>query len=223
MCIGCGHPHPYQQQHNTSQHSSLHNTPQQTMATTAHFGAAATTTIHAPLPLPLPQRQPPPHQQQQQLMYPHALPHVSHQQHQHQHQQHFISPRFAEDHHRRSRPLPPLPPLTTGTPSRFATSLPGSRTTSPSRGSPPLQHSGGGLIFGTKPRTPTYPLLTPSGHALSAGGRVRNISVDPTYPCVMYWPENEPLPEQGQIRPSGSQVVQVRFYLFYKSYVREGG
>ena len=26
----------------------------------------------------------------------------------------------------------------------------------------------------------------------------------------MYWPDNEPLPERGQVRPSGSAVVQVR-------------
>ena len=67
----------------------------------------------------------------------------------------------------------------------------------------------GPLTLNAKPHTPTYPLLTPSGHALSAGGRVRNISLDPTAPCIMYWPDNEPLPERGQIRPSGSQVIQV--------------
>lgn len=68
----------------------------------------------------------------------------------------------------------------------------------------------GPLTLNAKPHTPTYPLLTPSGHALSAGGRVRNISTDPTAPCIMYWPDNEPLPERGQIRPSGSAVIQVR-------------
>ncbi|KAF8885663.1 hypothetical protein BD779DRAFT_1673618 [Infundibulicybe gibba] len=47
------------------------------------------------------------------------------------------------------------------------------------------------------------PLLTPSGRAFARGGKVRNISQDPMAPCIMYWPENEPLPEQGQIRPSG--------------------
>ncbi|KAI0077676.1 hypothetical protein K474DRAFT_1674700 [Panus rudis PR-1116 ss-1] len=60
----------------------------------------------------------------------------------------------------------------------------------------------------TKAPSPLYPLLTPSGHALSAGGRVRNISTDPLAPCIMYWPDNEPLPERGQIRPFGSAVVQ---------------
>ena len=45
------------------------------------------------------------------------------------------------------------------------------------------------------------PLLTPSGRAFAVGGRVQNISSDPLAPCIMYWPDNEPLPEQGQIRP----------------------
>ncbi|KZT03322.1 uncharacterized protein LAESUDRAFT_729349 [Laetiporus sulphureus 93-53] len=52
-----------------------------------------------------------------------------------------------------------------------------------------------------------YPLLTPSGRALSIGGRVQNVSGDPMTPCIMYWPDNEPLPEQGQIRPLGSSVI----------------
>lgn len=60
-----------------------------------------------------------------------------------------------------------------------------------------------------KPPAPSYPLLTPSGHALSAGGRVRNISSDPMAPCIMYWPDNEPLPDRGQVRPLGSAVLQV--------------
>ena len=116
---------------------------------------------------------------------------------------------------RARRPLPPLPPLATGGLGCY--SLPGSRNPSPSRGSNPASApqspSGHGVLgpltLNAKPHTPTYPLLTPSGHALSAGGRVRNISTDPTFPCIMYWPDNEPLPERGQIRPSGSQVIQV--------------
>ncbi|TBU30892.1 hypothetical protein BD311DRAFT_717443 [Dichomitus squalens] len=52
-----------------------------------------------------------------------------------------------------------------------------------------------------KPPPPQYPPLTPSGRALSVGGRVRNISRHPLSPCVMYWPDNEPLPEPCQIRP----------------------
>ncbi|KAH8831194.1 hypothetical protein DL96DRAFT_1705634 [Flagelloscypha sp. PMI_526] len=49
--------------------------------------------------------------------------------------------------------------------------------------------------------SPPHPLLTPSGRAFAVGGRVQNVSTDPLAPCVMYWPDNEPLPEQGQIRP----------------------
>ncbi|KAF8512102.1 hypothetical protein BU17DRAFT_96634 [Hysterangium stoloniferum] len=44
-------------------------------------------------------------------------------------------------------------------------------------------------------------ILTPSGRAFSIGGKVQNVSSDPLTPCVMYWPDNEPLPEPGQIRP----------------------
>ncbi|KAG7087496.1 hypothetical protein E1B28_013457 [Marasmius oreades] len=47
-------------------------------------------------------------------------------------------------------------------------------------------------------RTPT---LTPSGRDFAIGGRVQNISSDPLSPCIMYWPDNEPFPEPGQIRP----------------------
>ena len=67
----------------------------------------------------------------------------------------------------------------------------------------PLARSNGGGAA-------AYPLLTPSGRALSVGGRVQNVSRDPLVPCVMYWPDNEPLPEQGQIRPVGSAVISVR-------------
>ncbi|KAL1742084.1 hypothetical protein HDZ31DRAFT_44029 [Schizophyllum fasciatum] len=49
---------------------------------------------------------------------------------------------------------------------------------------------------------PNHPLLTPSGRAFASGGSVKNISSDPLLPCFMFWPDNEPFPEQGQIRPS---------------------
>ncbi|KAJ6542637.1 hypothetical protein B0H19DRAFT_957221 [Mycena capillaripes] len=52
-----------------------------------------------------------------------------------------------------------------------------------------------------------HPLLTPSGRAFAVGGKVQNISSDPLSPCIMYWPDNEPFPEQGQIRPSGLMGV----------------
>lgn len=52
------------------------------------------------------------------------------------------------------------------------------------------------------PPKPAQPLLTPSGRAFAIGGRVQNVSTDPLAPCIMYWPDNEPFPEPGQIRPS---------------------
>ncbi|KAH9948455.1 hypothetical protein B0H21DRAFT_234312 [Amylocystis lapponica] len=85
---------------------------------------------------------------------------------------------------------PPLPPQRT---SSLPVSLPSARLPSP----PPTPQ---------KLTGPSYPLLTPSGHALSVGGRVQNVSTDPLSPCVMYWPDNEPLPAQGQIRPASSAV-----------------
>ncbi|KAG6837044.1 hypothetical protein H0H93_015615 [Arthromyces matolae] len=59
-----------------------------------------------------------------------------------------------------------------------------------------------------------HPLLTPSGRAFAVGGRVQNISSDPLSPCIMYWPDNEPFPEQGQIRPSNLVGVPVWTILF---------
>ncbi|KAJ7919959.1 hypothetical protein B0H13DRAFT_1524632, partial [Mycena leptocephala] len=51
------------------------------------------------------------------------------------------------------------------------------------------------------------PLLTPSGRAFDGGGNIRNISSDPLAPCIMYWPDNEPFPEQGQIKPPGTMAI----------------
>jgi hypothetical protein len=45
-------------------------------------------------------------------------------------------------------------------------------------------------------------ILTPSGRAFSVGGRVQDVSTDPLSPCIIFWPDNEPFPEQSQIRPS---------------------
>lgn len=59
-----------------------------------------------------------------------------------------------------------------------------------------------------------HPLLTPSGRAFARGGRVQNISSDPMLPCIMWWPDNEPLPEQGQIRPPGLASAAVSHYHF---------
>lgn len=60
-----------------------------------------------------------------------------------------------------------------------------------------------------KPASPSHPLLTPSGRSFSVGGKVQNVSNDPSMPCVMYWPDNESLPEQGQIRPSSLTGIPV--------------
>ncbi|RDB23512.1 hypothetical protein Hypma_009234 [Hypsizygus marmoreus] len=57
--------------------------------------------------------------------------------------------------------------------------------------------------FAQPPPKSAHPLLTPSGRAFAVGGKVQNISSDPLAPCIMYWPDNEPFPEQGQIRPNG--------------------
>jgi hypothetical protein len=67
-------------------------------------------------------------------------------------------------------------------------------------------------MVGPKPSSPTHPLLTPSGRSFSVGGKVQNVSSDPLSPCIMYWPDNEPFPEQGQIRPSTLTVAPVSTY-----------
>lgn len=77
------------------------------------------------------------------------------------------------------------------------------------QGSSPLSQGGPSLSVSQhphssagKPPSPVHHLLTPSGRSFSVGGKVQNISTDPLSPCVMYWPDNEAFPEQGQIRPS---------------------
>ena len=85
-------------------------------------------------------------------------------------------------------------------PNTFNFAPPGSSVLSQGGPSPPVSqhpHSSSG-----KPPSPVHHLLTPSGRSFSVGGKVQNISTDPLSPCVMYWPDNEPFPEQGQIRPS---------------------
>ncbi|CAE6526263.1 unnamed protein product [Rhizoctonia solani] len=49
------------------------------------------------------------------------------------------------------------------------------------------------------PRLPS--ILTPAGRAFARGGRIQNISPVPAAPVVMFWPDNEPLPQACQIRP----------------------
>lgn len=62
-------------------------------------------------------------------------------------------------------------------------------------------------------RTPH--ILTPSGRAFSVGGRVQDVSSDPLSSCFLFWPDNEPLPEQGQLRPSTLVGVPVRIATCY--------
>lgn len=100
------------------------------------------------------------------------------------------SPRFASLPTQSSAPLASAPQASYSYPSQHA-SLPA-----------PSQKS-------------AHPLLTPSGRAFAVGGKVQNISSDPLSPCIMYWPDNEPFPEQGQIRPSGLVGVPVSSVLFF--------
>jgi hypothetical protein len=43
--------------------------------------------------------------------------------------------------------------------------------------------------------------LTPSGRSFTIGGKVRNVSPNPANPIILFWPDNEPFPEEGQCRP----------------------
>ncbi|KAJ7876369.1 hypothetical protein B0H14DRAFT_2342746 [Mycena olivaceomarginata] len=43
--------------------------------------------------------------------------------------------------------------------------------------------------------------------SLDTGWRAQYIS-DAISPCEMHWPDNEPFPESGQIRPGRSQCLQ---------------
>ena len=99
-----------------------------------------------------------------------------------------------QQHAYQQLPLPPTPH-----PGRSAPVSP----PSPLESSSPLSHV-------ANPPKATHPLLTPSGRAFAVGGKVQNVSSDPLSPCIMYWPDNEPFPEQGQIRPSGLVGVAVR-------------
>ncbi|KAI1790607.1 hypothetical protein LXA43DRAFT_890668 [Ganoderma leucocontextum] len=115
--------------------------------------------------------------------------------------------------------LSPTFPLAAPSPrfaGRFSTSQPNPTLSSASTGPPPSGYpppsaasalAAAHAQMSSKPPPPQYPPLTPSGRALSVGGRVRNISRDPLSPCVMYWPDNEPLPEPCQIRPIDSAII----------------
>ncbi|KAI0790913.1 hypothetical protein C8Q75DRAFT_79525 [Abortiporus biennis] len=117
------------------------------------------------------------------------LNHPNHSHHPHPH--HPISPRFIQSFAQAEE-------------ARLASRM---NQQQPHQQHPSIPH---GPIESTIPKisSPCYPILTPSGKALSAGGRVRNVSSDPLAPCIMYWPDNEPLPERGQVRPLGSTMIQ---------------
>ncbi|KAL0056856.1 hypothetical protein AAF712_016530 [Marasmius tenuissimus] len=93
-----------------------------------------------------------------------------------------LSPRFQSNHHSYASASPPVSPLRP-TQQQAVNSV-----------SAPLS----GLSTTNKS---AHPLLTPSGRAFAIGGRVQNVSSDPLNPCIMYWPDNEPFPDPGQLRP----------------------
>jgi len=109
------------------------------------------------------------------------------------------SPRFVGSATATSSYSPPLIPHTTS-PSHYPT---------PSHSPRQMSASQPGLIS-VKPPSPSHPLLTPSGRSFAVGGKVQNVSSDPLAPCVLYWPDNEPFPEQGQIRPNHLTGIPVR-------------
>ncbi|KAI6017044.1 hypothetical protein EDC04DRAFT_2746344 [Pisolithus marmoratus] len=107
------------------------------------------------------------------------------------------SPRFIGSVNSPSSYAPPSIPNTTSGPNYPSVSQ-GTRHLSPSL--PGLTN--------VKSPSPSHPLLTPSGRAFAVGGKVQNVSSDPLIPCVIFWPDNEPFPEQGQIRPSHLSGMQ---------------
>lgn len=61
---------------------------------------------------------------------------------------------------------------------------------------------------------PLPSILTPSGRAFARGGRVRNVSPNPLAPCVIYWPDNEDLPLESQVRPTFTGTVSPFTFYF---------
>lgn len=100
----------------------------------------------------------------------------------------------------RSPSSPTRPPIPSP---RFSTHPPPVSTPPP----PPPPHDSQNIAL--QKSSPHHPLLTPSGRAFAVGGKVQNISSDPLNPCIMFWPDNEPFPDQGQIRPSGLVGISV--------------
>lgn len=106
--------------------------------------------------------------------------------------------------------------VTLGSPSRpqasprFSSSPEYNQNYAPAPPQPPLAHTAPPSPTQPMPSKPPHPLLTPSGRTFAVGGKVQNVSTDPLTPCVIYWPDNEPLPEQGQIRPAYLAGLAVR-------------
>ncbi|KAF5314331.1 hypothetical protein D9619_011771 [Psilocybe cf. subviscida] len=180
--------------------------------------------------------------QQQQHNHPHDRQHNHPHQHQN-HQPHHSQQQQQQHHssqtqHRTQLPSTPsaslLPHIAIGHPSGHSTANPpsinigvgpgavsvgmhstigGSSSGPGGVGTSSGMGSGSGSGVGGKPHS-QHPLLTPSGRAFAVGGKVQNVSSDPLTPCIMYWPDNEPLPEQGQIRPNNLVGVAVTEDLF---------
>ncbi|KZV90202.1 hypothetical protein EXIGLDRAFT_126858 [Exidia glandulosa HHB12029] len=104
-------------------------------------------------------------------------------------------------------PRPPLPVTSPATPS-YASPMPwASPQSALQMQSPRFAATTPTLSMQTK--SPNgQSLLTPSGRSFSVGGKVQNVSSDPLAPCIIFWPDNEPFPEQGQIRPPMASSVQ---------------
>ncbi|KAJ7279131.1 hypothetical protein C8J57DRAFT_1059462, partial [Mycena rebaudengoi] len=116
------------------------------------------------------------------------------------------SPRFASPMNYRGSPN--IYALPSQSPTSYAPNFQHGYASSSSGSSNGHQPSSSPLASPTfNKSTSAHPLLTPSGRAFASGGKVQNISSDPLSPCIMYWPDNEPFPEQGQIRPSGLMGV----------------
>lgn len=116
------------------------------------------------------------------------------------------SPRFASTMHH--QPL-------ASSPSPTAISFPNSVSQLAARQLQQTQH------LTAKLPAPQHPILTPSGRLIAIGGKVQNISSDPLTPTLMFWPDNEPLPEPGQIRPANLSNVHVRPTFLLASFRRQ--
>lgn len=192
-CIGCGCPRSNNGNgsgsHQHQQHQPSSNPPNARAQPSPRFNAVSNNnniTYYSTGPSPSQNLQ-----AQQQHLQAQQQPHHHHsQQQQHPHQplqhyhQHLNVHQHASPAYSQTRPSSP-----------FVSS--------------PFVSSPAPLPYVTHPPKSTHPLLTPSGRAFAIGGKVQNISSDPLNPCIMYWPDNEPFPEQGQIRPSSLAGIAV--------------